>query len=81
VDEAVALAPAELRGNFNRLMITALREFSARRRALAFSEAMAAMATDLAIRKECAAVAEALTAAEGDGLGTAHDQPRRGVVR
>jgi hypothetical protein len=69
VEEAVALAPIELRGNLNQLTVTALREFTARRRALAFSDAMAAMAADPAIRKESAAIAGEFTAAERDGLG------------
>ena len=69
VEEANAHAEPALRGNFNRLTVTALREFAERRKARAFADAMAAMAADPAIRTECNAVAEEFAAAEGDGLG------------
>ena len=44
VEEALALAPSELRNNLNRLVITALQEYVARQKALGFEEAMAQMA-------------------------------------
>ena len=69
VDEAIAQAPPELRENFSRLTVTALREFSERRRAAVFADAMAAMAADPAIRGESRAVAEEFTVTEADGLG------------
>ncbi len=69
VEQAAALAPAELQGNLNRLVTVALQEFAARRRALAFEEAMARMGADPAIRAECARIGEEFAAAEGDGIG------------
>ncbi len=69
VRDALRLAPAPLRENLNQLTVTALREYTERRRALAFAEAMAAMAADPAIRSECSAIGSGLAAAEGDGLG------------
>ena len=56
VEEASALAPPELRENLNRLVTVALQEFAAKRKTRAFEEAMAQMATDQAIRRECAAI-------------------------
>jgi len=67
-EEVSALAPAELRGNWNRLVIVALQEYAARQRALAFESQMAAMATDPAIQTECAAIAREFSAADLDGL-------------
>jgi hypothetical protein len=71
VEELSALAPAELAGNWNRLVTMALLEYAARRRALAFESQMAAMAADPAVRSECAAIAREFSAAEMDGLGRA----------
>ncbi len=68
VREALALAPPESAGNLNRLVAQSLAEFVARRRALAFDNAMAAMAADPAIRKECAAIATEFANADLDGL-------------
>jgi hypothetical protein len=67
-EELSALAPAELRGNWNRLVTVALREYAARRRALAFESQMAAMAADPAIRVECANIAKEFSVADLDGL-------------
>ena len=69
VQEAAALAPAELQSNLNRLVTVALQEFAARRTALAFEEAMARMAADPAIRAECARITTEFAVAEGDGIG------------
>ena len=69
VQDALRLAPAPLRENLNQLTVTALREYTERRRAIAFAEAMAAMASDPAIRSECAVIARGLAGTEGDGLG------------
>lgn len=44
VEELSTLAPAELRGNWNRLVTIALRQYAARRRALAFESQIVAMA-------------------------------------
>lgn len=68
VEEALAIAPPELRHNLNRLTITALREYAERRKAQAFAAAMAAMAADAAVAAECAAINEEFAVAEGDGL-------------
>jgi hypothetical protein len=68
VDEVLSLAPPEAAGNLNRLVAESLREFVARRKALALEAAVARMAADPAIRKECAAIAAEFTSAEMDGL-------------
>ncbi len=68
VEEVSALAPPELSQNLNRLVTVALQEFAARRQASAFEEAIAKMATDPAIRAECAAISRDFAIAEGDGL-------------
>ena len=68
VEELSALAPAELRDNWNRLVTVALREYAARRRALAFESQMAAMAADPGIRAECARIAREFSVADLDGL-------------
>ena len=68
VEEASAVAPPELRQNLNRLVTVALQEFAAKRKTRAFEEAMAQMATDPAIRTECAAIESDFTIAEADGL-------------
>jgi len=52
----------------NRLVTVALREFVAHRKARAFRRAMAAMASDLAIQAENAAITREFAAAESDGL-------------
>ena len=62
------LAPAELASNWNRLVTVALREYAARRRALAFESQMAAMAADEGIQGECANIAREFSVAEMDGL-------------
>jgi hypothetical protein len=67
-EELSALAPAELRGNWNRLVTVALREYAARRRALAFESQMAAMAADPAVQVECANIAREFSVADLDGL-------------
>ena len=68
VEELSVLAPAELAGNWNRLVIAALKEYAARRRALAFESQMAAMAADPGVRAECAMIAKEFSAADLDGL-------------
>ena len=68
VNELSALAPAELRGNWNQLVIIALREYAARRRALAFESQMAAMAADPQVQTECATIAQEFSCADLDGL-------------
>lgn len=68
VEEVTAVAPPGLRGNLNRLVTVALKEFIARRKAHAFRQAMADMASDPAIRAESAAITREFASAEGDGL-------------
>jgi hypothetical protein len=68
VEDVSALAPPELRQNLNRLVTVALQQFAAQQKARAFEEAMARMATDPAIRAECAAIASDFAVAETDGL-------------
>lgn len=69
VDAATAVAPPELKGNFNRLVATALEEYAARRRALEFEAAMARMANDPSVREESEAISREFRTAESDGLG------------
>lgn len=68
VEEAQALAPPELRGNLNRLVTVALKEFAARKRQQAFEEAIAQMAQDPAIQAECASISQDFALTERDGL-------------
>jgi metal-responsive CopG/Arc/MetJ family transcriptional regulator len=68
VEELSSLAPAELRSNWNRLITVALREYAARRRALAFESQMASMAADPAIQVECANIVKEFSVADLDGL-------------
>jgi hypothetical protein len=68
VEEVTAAAPPDSRHNLNRLVVTALQEYVAARKAQAFEAAMAQMAADPAIRKECAAISREFAAAETDGL-------------
>ena len=68
VEELSALAPAELAGNWNRLVVVALREYAAHRRALAFESQMAAMAADPGVQGECAIIAKEFSVANLDGL-------------
>jgi len=62
-------APPSLRGSTSRLLAAALAEYvvaAERRRKL--GEAMAQMAADAEIQRECAAIAREFAAAEGDKL-------------
>ena len=68
VDEVLSLAPPDAAGNLNRLVAESLREFVARRKALALEAAMARMAADPAIQAECAAIASEFASTETDGL-------------
>ena len=67
-DQAKAVAPVEIKENFNRLVILALEDFAARRRRKSFEEAMDQMGSDQEIRKECRAINRDFQKAEGDGL-------------
>jgi len=68
VEELSALAPADLHGNWNRLVTIALREYAARRRTLAFESQMVAMAADPEVQAECAIIAKEFSVADLDGL-------------
>ena len=68
VGEVVIAAPAELKNNFNRLVIIALEEFVAQRRKQDFAIAMAEMASDSAIKKESELIVQEFHISEGDGL-------------
>jgi hypothetical protein len=68
VEEAVKLAPEELRHNLNRLVVVSLQQYIAARKAAAFEEAMARMAADPAIQNECGAIAREFAPADLDGL-------------
>ncbi len=68
IEEVTKVVPPELRQNFNRLVTVALQEFTARRKARDFEEAMAQMAADPAIRAECGSIAREFATAETDGL-------------
>ena len=69
VREALAWASPESADNLNRVVAESLAEFIARRKAQAFEEAMATMAADPAIRRECAAIVAEFACADLDGLG------------
>lgn len=68
VEEAIRVAPEELRHNWNRLMVVSLQHYIAARKAAAFEEAVARMAADPAVRAECAAIAREFAPADLDGL-------------
>jgi hypothetical protein len=68
VEEVTSIAPPPLRGNFNRLVVTALRDFVEARRASAFERAMQEMAADPQIQAECRAIARDFANTELDGL-------------
>jgi hypothetical protein len=68
VEELTSLAPTDLRGNWNRLVTVALREYAASLRALEFESQMAAMAADPGIQLACATIATEFSVADLDGL-------------
>ncbi len=68
VEEVSALAPTELRDNFNRLVITALGDFARAQRARRFRQEVAEMARDPQICSDCASISKAFAAADADGL-------------
>jgi len=68
VKEAIRNAPGDIGDNFNRLVATALKEYIARRKAIAFEEAMARMAADPAIQAEDRRIALEFATADMDGL-------------
>ena len=68
VTAATAVAPAELQTNLNRLVTTALEEYTAARKQQAFEAAMAAMAADPAVIRVSSDLLAAFRVAEADGL-------------
>ena len=68
VAEATAVAPAELQTNLNRLVTTALEEYTAARKQQAFEAAMAAMAADPAVSRVSNDLLAAFRMTEADGL-------------
>jgi metal-responsive CopG/Arc/MetJ family transcriptional regulator len=68
IEEVETIAPPELKGNFNRLMAVALKEFIIHRKEKTFEEAMAQMAADPAIRSENRAISKEFANTETDGL-------------
>ena len=71
VAAAVKSAPPALKGNFNRLVRTALEEYIRSRKARAFAEEMQAMAEDPDIQREVTVINREFAPAEADGLGKA----------
>lgn len=68
VQELRAVAPPELRDNFNRLVTFILVDFTKRQKAYQFETAMAQMAMDPAIREACSVLSDEFMGAENDGL-------------
>ena len=65
VGDAIAVAPAELQADLNRLVTTALQEYTAARKQQAFE---AAMATDPAVTRVSGDLLAAFRMTEADGL-------------
>lgn len=68
MEEVSAIAPSELRQNFNRLVCTALHEFAKAQRARTFEREMQDMAADPQILAECEAIEREFAPAVLDGL-------------
>ncbi|HYV63826.1 MAG TPA: hypothetical protein VE958_14175 [Bryobacteraceae bacterium] len=68
VEEVTGLAPAEAGGNWNRLVVTALEEYAARKKRARLEEAMAEMAADPAIQAETKSIARLFRKTDRDGL-------------
>ncbi|MBI4767939.1 MAG: hypothetical protein HY787_25660 [Deltaproteobacteria bacterium] len=68
VDEAKSVAPSEIGENFNRLVIIALENFTARRKKRAFEEIMNQMGSDPEILNECRIIKKEFLKTEKDGL-------------
>lgn len=72
VEEAKSVAPSGIRDNFNRLVIIALENYTARRKKQAFEEAMNQMGSDPEILDECSIINKKFLNTERDGLN-GHD--------
>ena len=68
VEEALDVAPASAKQNFNRLVRFALQEFVAKKKEEAFAAEMARMARDPQIQKENRRINRDFAATEMDGL-------------
>lgn len=68
VEELRAVAPPELRDNFNRLVTSVLTDYTKRQKKYQFEAAMAEMAGDPAIGEACSVLSEELAETETDGL-------------
>lgn len=68
VEEAKSVSPSELKENFNRLVIVALENFTARRKKKAFEETMNQMGSDPEILNECRIIKKEFHKTEKDGL-------------
>ena len=66
---ALESAPPALKGNFNRLVRTALEEYIEARKASAFAEQMRAMAADPDVQREISTINHDFINADTDGLG------------
>ncbi len=67
-EEVLAVSPPEIGANLNRLVIASLQAYLESKREEAFEKAMAEMAADPQIQRECAAIAEEFLPTELDGL-------------
>ena len=70
VDGAKSVAPSEIGDNFNRLVIVALENFTARRKKRAFEETMNQMGSDPEILAECRIIKKKFLKTEKDGLNS-----------
>jgi hypothetical protein len=68
VASALDAAPEELRTNFNRLTIVALREYTERQRMHRLEQAMMEMARDPEVQTVCGAIVEEFGQTDADGL-------------
>ena len=67
-DEAKSVAPSEIGDNFNRLVIIALENYTARRKKRTFEETMNQMGSDPEILAECRIIKNKFRKTEMDGL-------------
>ncbi len=68
IEEIYRVAPPDLGGNFNRLVITALRDYSINKKKESFEKAMAEMGADPDILRVVADVSMEFIRADNDGL-------------
>jgi hypothetical protein len=68
IEELQEVAPPEIRGNLNRLVIVSLQEHVARRREEEFERSLAEMSKDPQVQAECLAIAREFAVTDGDGL-------------